>query len=243
MACQITSLTIVYLTLYSGAIQRKHKSSTSPAFVRGIHRWPMNSPHNGPVTRKMCPFDDVIIVISNYGVRCARGAPKWCACKISHVFKHCLADYLNKQKNTYFHSLSWKTWTCLSYIIKTIPGDVLPKYFILGTKMVIFVFLPSMCCFKSPTTRLFVQIFVQTKHQSTHYWLFVWGIHWLQVDFPHKGPVTRKDHNFNTSSWIHALRISHFKGRDINYRCRLIFFDVIKKCKYVFMFLEINSAR
>ena len=53
MAFQITSLTIVYSTVYSGADQRKHQRSTPLAFVRGIHRWPVNSPHNGPVTRKM----------------------------------------------------------------------------------------------------------------------------------------------------------------------------------------------
>ena len=41
MASQITSLTIVYSTVYSGANQRKHQSS---AFVRGIHRGPVNSP-------------------------------------------------------------------------------------------------------------------------------------------------------------------------------------------------------
>ena len=61
IASQITSLTIVYLTVYSGADQRKHQSSASLAFVRGIHRWPVNSPHKGPVTRKMFPFDDVIM--------------------------------------------------------------------------------------------------------------------------------------------------------------------------------------
>ena len=33
-------------------IWRKHQSSASLAFVRGIHRWPVNSPHKGPVTRK-----------------------------------------------------------------------------------------------------------------------------------------------------------------------------------------------
>ena len=43
-----------------GADQRKHQSSTSPAFVRDINRWPVNSPHKGKVTRKMFPFDDVI---------------------------------------------------------------------------------------------------------------------------------------------------------------------------------------
>ena len=40
---------------------RKHQSSASLDFVRGIHRWPLYSPHIGPVTRKMFPFDDVII--------------------------------------------------------------------------------------------------------------------------------------------------------------------------------------
>ena len=60
MASQITNITIVYSIVYSGADQRKHQSSASLAFVRGIHRWPVNSPHKGPVTRKMFPFDGVI---------------------------------------------------------------------------------------------------------------------------------------------------------------------------------------
>ena len=61
MASQITSLTIVYSAVYSDVDQRKHQSSASLAFVRGIHRRPVNSPHKGPVTRKMFPFDDVIM--------------------------------------------------------------------------------------------------------------------------------------------------------------------------------------
>ena len=61
IASQITSLTIVYSIVYSDADQRKHQSSASLAFVWGIHRWPVNSPHKGPVTRKMFPFDDVIM--------------------------------------------------------------------------------------------------------------------------------------------------------------------------------------
>ena len=61
MAPQITSLPIVYSTLYSGTDQRKHQSSASLDFVRGMHQWSVNSPHKGPVTRKMHPFDDVIM--------------------------------------------------------------------------------------------------------------------------------------------------------------------------------------
>ena len=62
MASQITNLTIVYLTVYSGT-DEKSQSSASLAFVRGIHRWPVNSPHKGPVTRKMFPIDDVIVFV------------------------------------------------------------------------------------------------------------------------------------------------------------------------------------
>ena len=71
IASQITSLTIVYSAVYSGADQRKHQSSASLAFVRGIHRGPVNSPHKWPVTRKMFPFDDVIMgtqeIIDGFG--------------------------------------------------------------------------------------------------------------------------------------------------------------------------------
>ena len=63
MASQNTSLMIVYSAVYLGTDHRKHHSSTSLAFVRGIYRWPVNSPHKGPVTRKMFSFDDVIMIL------------------------------------------------------------------------------------------------------------------------------------------------------------------------------------
>ena len=74
MVPQITSLTIVYSNAYSGTDQRRLKSSASLAFVRGIHRWPVNSPHKGPVTWKMFPFDDVLMMA---WVPC--GAQSWVA--------------------------------------------------------------------------------------------------------------------------------------------------------------------
>ena len=61
MASQITSLTIVYSSVCSRADQWKHQSSASLASVWGILRWPVNSQHKGPITRKMFPFDDVIM--------------------------------------------------------------------------------------------------------------------------------------------------------------------------------------
>ena len=62
MASQITGILIVCWTVCSGADQRKHQSSTSLAFVVGYHRSPVDSPHKGPVTQKMYPFDDIIMI-------------------------------------------------------------------------------------------------------------------------------------------------------------------------------------
>ena len=63
IAFQIISLTIVYTHVCSGTDQIKHQSSASLVFVRGIHWGPKNSPHKRHVTRKMFPFDDVIMTI------------------------------------------------------------------------------------------------------------------------------------------------------------------------------------
>ena len=61
MASQITSLKLFTQPFVQAQIKENIKGSASLAFVKGIHRWPMNSPHKGPVTRKMFPFDDVIM--------------------------------------------------------------------------------------------------------------------------------------------------------------------------------------
>ena len=75
IASQITSLTIVYSNGYSGADQIKHQSSASLAFVGGIHQSPVNSPHKWPVTRKMFPFDDVIMGVLHADAR--HPLPPW----------------------------------------------------------------------------------------------------------------------------------------------------------------------
>ena len=61
MASQINGVSIVYWTVCSGADQRKHQSSEWLAFVKRIHRWPVNSPRKGPVTPEVFPFDDVSV--------------------------------------------------------------------------------------------------------------------------------------------------------------------------------------
>ena len=69
VASLFTSVSIIYSTVCSGADQRKHQSSSSLAFVRGIHRWQVNSPLIRPVTRKMFPFDDVIMLQTKIYIR------------------------------------------------------------------------------------------------------------------------------------------------------------------------------
>ena len=78
MASQITSLTIVYSTVHSGTDQRKHQSSASLTFVQGIHRWPVNSPHKWPVTRKTFPFDDVTKLWTHIRFDISSSVSCWC---------------------------------------------------------------------------------------------------------------------------------------------------------------------
>ena len=65
MASQVPSVSIAHSNVCFGTAQRKHPSSASLAFVRGIHRLPLNSLHKGSVTRKRFPFDDVIMAWSS----------------------------------------------------------------------------------------------------------------------------------------------------------------------------------
>ena len=60
IASLITILTIVYSTVYSDADKKTSKLRVTGLGV-GNHRGSVNSPHKWPVTRKMFPFDDVIM--------------------------------------------------------------------------------------------------------------------------------------------------------------------------------------
>ena len=109
-AYQMTNITIVYSMVYSGADQRKHQISASLAFVRGIHGRPVNSPHKWPVTRKMFPFDDVIM--------------KW------QILHYCKGRPRSNRYSTYRHDnitneclesnmlLKWHAW----HYYKGMPG-------------------------------------------------------------------------------------------------------------------------
>ena len=141
MASQITSITIVYPTVYSRADRRKQQSSVSLAFVRGIHRVPVNSPHKWPVTRKMFPFDDVFMSIEHL-----RASQKWAirysiALHYSDVIMSAIASQIN----------------FVSIVCATICLDADPR-----------------------------------KKSKLRVTGFFRGIHQWSVNFPHRGPVTRK---------------------------------------------------
>ena len=93
IASQITSLTIVYSTVYSDVDQRKHQSSASLAFVWRIHRGPVNSPHKWPVTQKIFPFDDVIMMSKCHHELCRLHVSHYTHGMLQHKHQHCMACF------------------------------------------------------------------------------------------------------------------------------------------------------
>ena len=122
---QITSLTIVYSTVYSGADQRKHQSSASLAFVWVIHRGPVISPHKWPVTRKMFPFD--------YGIMSAPDlmflpTPRKEAITCVHQHEKFTCCAHNFQSLRWYHydntsSHTWEEVKLSSHVYHTPEGD------------------------------------------------------------------------------------------------------------------------
>ena len=113
IASQITSLTSVYSTVYSDADQRKHQSSASLAFVRGFHRGAVNSPHKWPVTRKMFPFDDVIMR------NCITDTPPSFSHCSSHLLKTITFSVRNRSDSV--HMASFYGWQRHSMCKKLFP--------------------------------------------------------------------------------------------------------------------------
>ena len=102
MASELIGVLIVCSTLVQ-ALYKTRQSSALLAFVRGIHRWSVNSPHKGPVTRKRLPFDDVIIENSSYigsKQRIISLAPGRCGCVIRCVIFKLMPEGLVDGKST-----------------------------------------------------------------------------------------------------------------------------------------------
>ena len=98
IASKITSLMIVYSTVYSYADQRNYQSSTSLAFVRAIHRRPVNSSHKWPVTRKMFPFGDVIMVTTvSMWIFTPRHLRDKLHCNVKYLFQENAFENINEE--------------------------------------------------------------------------------------------------------------------------------------------------
>ena len=197
IASRITSLTIVYSTVYPGADQSKHQSSASLAFVWEIHRSPVNSPHKWPVTRKMFPFDDVIMdsIGSGLIIGCTFYTKKLSLQASQHAQNHSQRYFGSCFKYTWYDNEirsneRWgKSW---QWRHKEHDGVSNP--------------LRLDCLLK----RLFR---CTSKYQSAAWLAFVRGIHRWPVESPHKGPVTQTIFPFNdVIVWVDdsVASISHF---------------------------------
>ena len=111
MVSQITSLTIVYSAVYSGIDKRK-QSSASLAFVRGIHRWPVNSLHKGPVMQKMFPFHNVIMLLqpalpSKLVLACVQDFFAFTMCWFETILSSPCAQQRKLKVNTHEPNVNW----------------------------------------------------------------------------------------------------------------------------------------
>ena len=154
MASQITSLTSVYPTMFSGTDQRKRQSSASLAFMRGFHRWPVNSPHKKRVTPKMLPFDEVILnlcVVSSrdfnlprISVACwhvsvkSRGTNLLCSIadlRRKTVMVDVLENTSGKQPVENFHRKDWLSFVAVSWIRTKMHGTFWLSLCIMGQQL------------------------------------------------------------------------------------------------------------
>ena len=158
MASQIPSLMIVYSAVYSGADQRKHQSSTSLAFVRGIHRGPVNSTHKGPVMQKMFPFGDIIMwLLKHYldclihGINCflifsCDQAALWMvfSVRLPHLFHYVPIIVYHHEIFRSFYTPVWKTgrimlWQCLSVRPSAFSGLFFNMLWDINLKLSIYI--------------------------------------------------------------------------------------------------------
>ena len=151
MVSQITGVSTVYSTVFSRADQRRHQSSVSLAFVKGIHRWPSNSPHNGPVTRKMFPFDDVImkkVVYARNHFLKYRPFVRWSfhAMLMIHILYIWLI-YIYRLKSNILHKFS-KVISCKAFVLFWIYNTIIYMMVLLSACLIfgviqLYIKLPS----------------------------------------------------------------------------------------------------
>ena len=125
MASQITSLTTVYSTVYSEANQRKHQSSASLAFVRGIHRWIPRT--QGQLRGKCFPLmTSSLSRLSNHAEGCVMFAmsSRWSSTRDVMSTR---PSHLNINSINYIKQLIRPSYCSRSYL--GAPGLCLTKWF------------------------------------------------------------------------------------------------------------------
>ena len=136
MASQITGVSIVCWTVWSGADQRKHQSSAALAFVRGIHRWPVDSPHKGPVKGvsivcwTLCSGADQRKYQSSVSLAFVRGIHRWpvdSPNKGPVTRKMFPFDYVFMHKSSVPHTMAWH-FDCLA--VHSPHPLVAPRFFL-----------------------------------------------------------------------------------------------------------------
>ena len=194
---QMTRVSIVYSAVCPGTDHRKLQNPASLAFVKRVKRWPLNSPHKGPVTRKVFPFDDTIL-------RCVYFAA-------SDVYGNTTV-WSNANKKT--------PVLCLFCAYQISIND-------LHVRVIHYddVIMDSIASQITSLTIVYSNVYSsadQSKHQSSESLAFVWGIHRGPVNSPHKWPVTRKifpfddvimcDRNSVYDYWVHIYQLHSLFG-------------------------------
>ena len=88
-------------------------------FVRGIHRSPVNSPHKAPVTRKMFPFDEVIMII----LKQSPHKGQWRGALIFSLICVCINAWINNREAGYLrqHRAHYDVIVMILYNLKLSP--------------------------------------------------------------------------------------------------------------------------
>ena len=201
IASQITSLAIVYSTVYSGAGQRKHQSSASLAFVWGIHRGPVNSPHKSPVTRKMFPFDDVIMDKNLF----MRSKVRLCLSLLFRWSTDLCTEVCEWSDQNGEGSLVVILWLLIHYLMilsstfEAVQAFIMYRYS-KGLADYSDVLMGAVASQIPSLTIVYSTVYwgaYQRNHQSSASLAFVRGIHRSPVNSPHKWSITRKTFPFH----------------------------------------------
>ena len=107
---------------------QKHQSSASLAFVREIHRWPVNFPHKWPVTRNMFPFNDVIMKLEHWYL--SHEWP-WHLAMLLVPFKNNVVWYVETSSKSV--KVAEKVTKCLTFVFGTAHVDGIMSYGLVTT--------------------------------------------------------------------------------------------------------------